>query len=244
MPFLYFFSLYYSLSLSICFYVLAIILLVQQSWHERLVRNHHYGEFFLIAGMATSYFDFLTYPLVMLGFPLVVALYWEDCGWKKALCKLVNYSLEWSVGYLGFWACKWILTDILTGGSVIQDALENLLIRTDVAESKSFVSGFLYVLQLNVSVYLNWPFAFLILGIVIVLLRRLWKNKECVIKDAKWPEALVIGLVALFSFGWFLLTQNHSEQHWVYTFKIFSVSVFAAVCAVEKWMNTGGTSHD
>lgn len=244
MPFLYFFSLYYSLSLSICFYLMTVILLVQQKWHEKLLSRHLYCEFFLIAGMATAYFDFLTYPLVTLGFPLVVALYWEDSGWKKMLGKLVGYSAEWAVGYLGFWACKWVLTDILTGGNIIQDAFHTLSVRTDVAWSRSFIGGFVYVLQQNVSVYLNWPFVLLILGITVSLFVFLWKRKSILKGSAGWKEALVIGGAALFPLGWFMLTQNHSEQHWMYTHKIFSVTVFAAICFVGKWVKGRTTSDD
>ncbi len=83
LPFLYFFNLYFSLSLSICFYLLAAILLLQQALHDKLIKTHHYGEFFLIAGAATAYFDFLTYPLVTLGFPLVTALYLGNVSGRK-----------------------------------------------------------------------------------------------------------------------------------------------------------------
>ena len=237
LPFLYFFTLYFSLSLSICFYLLAAILLLQQALHDKLIKTHHYGEFFLIAGAATAYFDFLTYPLVTLGFPIVTALYLEKCQWKKALSRLGGYSAEWGIGYLGLWAWKWIFTDVLTGGNVISDALSTLGTRIGTAESKSFLAGFLYVLQKNLSVYLNWPYALLCLGIAAGCFLLLWKNRS-ELKKEQWKTALVIGIVALFPFVWFLVTQNHSEQHWVFTNKIFSVSVFAAVSAVAKWTGT------
>lgn len=75
LPFLFFVSTYASLSLSICFYVMTISLLAQLGLDPLLVRKGMYGQFFLVVGMATSYFDFLTYPLVTLGFPLCVFLY-------------------------------------------------------------------------------------------------------------------------------------------------------------------------
>lgn len=232
-PFLYFFSLYFSLSLSICFYLVVVILAAQQSLHEWLIKKDYYCEFFLIAGMATSYFDFLTYPLITLGFPLAVALYREDCGWKKALGRLAGCSAQWCAGYLGLWACKWALTDLLAGGNVIPDALNTLRFRTGV-ESDSLVFGFLHVLRLNMSVYLNRPFALLAVVIGIVLLRMSWKNRKVPVQKRQWREGIVIALIALFPFGWFLVTQNHSQQHWMFTCKILSVTVFAVLCAAGK----------
>lgn len=237
LPFLYFFNLYFSLSLSICFYLLAAILLLQQALHDKLIKTHHYGEFFLIAGAATAYFDFLTYPLVTLGFPLVTALYLGNVSGRKLWAVWGGYSAEWGIGYLGLWAWKWIFTDVLTGGNVIRDALGTLETRTSVAESKSFLTGFLYILQKNLSVYLNWPYALLCMGIAAGCFLFLWKNRS-ELKKERWETALVIGIVALFPFAWFLVTQNHSEQHWMFTNKIFSISIFAAVSAVAKWTGT------
>lgn len=41
-------------------------------------------------------------------------------------------------------------------------------------------------------------------------------------------------LVAILPFGWALVVQNHLDEHWMFTYKIFSVSVFAVICAVGK----------
>lgn len=51
--FLYFFGLYFSLSLSICFYVLVAAMLIQVRWHEKFLEKGGYLEFFLLVGMAT-----------------------------------------------------------------------------------------------------------------------------------------------------------------------------------------------
>lgn len=233
-PFLYFFSMYFSLSLSLCFYVMSAVLLIQLIYHEKLNARDWYCELFLLTGMATAYFDFLTYPLVTLGFPLCVCLYLNREGWKRSLGKLAGYSLEWGVGYLGLWASKWVLTDLLAGGSTIPDAVNTLLVRTDTAENHSKLSGFLYVLKQNLSAYRNWAFALLLLGILLWLLLRAARNYRTVLCREQLLAGGVILLAALFPFAWFFATQNHSEQHWMFTCKILAVSVFAAICGVGR----------
>lgn len=232
-PFLYFFSLFTSLSLSICYYVMTALLLIQLRWDSQLRERGWYGEFFLVAGMITSYFDFLTYPLVTLGFPLCVCLYLDRSGAKNVFRRLVGYSVQWGVGYLGFWAIKWVLADILTGSNTIQDGISTIFTRTDIAADCTRTEGFLRVIRLNGSAYSNWAFLLLFLGIAVWFLLYIFKRSTGIRKE-RAAEGAVLLLVVLFPFVWFFFTQNHSEQHWIYTFKIFSVSIFALLCGAGK----------
>ncbi len=237
-PFLYYFSLYMSLSLSICFYVLAAVLLAQLKWHETLKEKGWYGLFFFLSGIATVYFDFLTYPLVTLGFPLCVFLYLSRDGFRRDVKHLAGFSAEWGMGYLGFWICKWILADLFTGSGTIRDGFHTLLERTGGVEEFSPVAGFFSVVKQNVSVYRNWGFYLLILGIVIWLACCVWKNRSGIAGE-NFAKAAVILLVSMYPFVWFLCAQNHSGEHCIYTYKILSVTVFAGICGVGKLWRRG-----
>lgn len=233
-PFLYFFSLYNSLSLSICFYLMSGGVLLQLRYNERLIERGIYGEFFMVMGMLTCYFDFLTYPLVTLGIPLCVSLYLNSHSAKEAGKSLFINSAEWSIGYLGLWVLKWTIVDLLYGTDTIGDGIRTLFERTAVAEEQtSRLSGFLAVLKSNMSVYINWGFILLAAGIFLWILGRLYRERKR-ITLASFQTAIVIWIVALYPFVWFFLTQNHSEEHWMFTYKIFSVSVFAGICGVGK----------
>lgn len=232
LPFLYFFTLYSSLSLSICFYLTAIAMCVQLTFHEKLLKGG-YSLFFLICGMCTSYFDFLTYPLVTLGFPLCVFLYLYRGSPSDSVKRLAGCSAEWGIGYLGLWALKWFLTDILTGGSTIRDGLLTVLTRTGAASAGSRLSGFFEVAGLNLSAFVNWGFypvfAALLAGCVFCLFRgRKRLSRDSILNGA------VLFLVCLFPFIWWFGAQNHSQQHWMFTCKIFSITVFALVCGVGR----------
>lgn len=233
-PFFYFIAMPFSLSLSICFYVLSVALIVQLNCHDQLEKRNRYGEFFLIVGMAVSYFDFLTYPLVCLGFPLCVALYLSNSGWKSSLRKFVSYSTQWCVGYIGMWAGKWVLADLLVGSNTISDALQTVLVRTGVSEVGSPFAGFLHVLKKNLQVYQNWGFYLLLLGVALILVKLFWKNRWEFGGRQGIEQGMVLLLVALLPLVWLFFTQNHSEQHYMYTCKIFTVTVFAGICAVDK----------
>ena len=101
LPFLFFVSTYASLSLSICFYVMTAAALIQLKADGLLARRGWYGLFFMAVGMATVYFDFLTYPLVTLVYPLGIYLYFHGGTPGKGIRGMVGNSAEWGIGYGG-----------------------------------------------------------------------------------------------------------------------------------------------
>lgn len=234
MPFQYFFSQYFSLSLSICFYIMTAALLVQLNCHKELVRRKWYGEFFLIVGMATSYFDLLTCPLITLGFPLCVYLYMKRDTWKEGIKALVYYSFEWCVGYAGLWIMKWVAADILVGSSTIADGIAALLERSGTAADMSRLQGFFSVVWQNCKVYTNWAYVLLVAVIVIGLMIGWVKKGRWKFASETIKEGAVLLAVAFYPLVWFMFAQNHSEQHWMFTCKILSISVFAGLCAVGR----------
>lgn len=79
---------------------------------------------FLVVGIITNYFDFLTAPLLTLGVPLAVVLYRKHrLGESKQLFwTLGTACLGWGLGYFGFWVLKWLIGSLGTGVNVFADA--------------------------------------------------------------------------------------------------------------------------
>lgn len=86
--------------------------------------------------------------------------------------KMFDYSVRWFCGYIGLWASKWLLADLLTDSSTVKDALYNLVVRTDSAEGYSRLKGFAHVILEKIKVYGNWCYAILVAVILIMLV---WK---------------------------------------------------------------------
>ncbi|MCM1046638.1 MAG: hypothetical protein NC417_14130 [Candidatus Gastranaerophilales bacterium] len=230
LPFMFFVSTFTSLSLSICFYIMLISMLIQMRFDERFMKKGVYGEFFLMIGMATSYFDFLTYPIITLVYPLCIYLYFHEQTVGGDIRKIFVYSVQWFWGYIGLWASKWALTDILTDGATIQDALMTLAARTDSAEEYSRFGGVVSVVAKNMQVYNNWCYVLLMVIIFLVL----WKGipKKGV---RKAPHSGILHfLLMLYPFIWLFVTQNHSEQHWQFTCRILAGSVFTGFAGCIK----------
>lgn len=248
LPFLYFFSLYASLSLSICFYILAVALLIQIRYNDMLEDRRLYAEFFMVVGMAASYFDFLTYPIITLGFPLCVWLYFSREKISVQLKRMIGYSAEWFVGYGGLWALKWVIADMVTGSGTIEDGIATLLERTGTVEDTSKASGYIGVIKENIGAFTNWGFYLIVFVIAVwitvsvagALTGKSGDKKSAHYFKKKITDAFPILVVAVYPFIWFFFTQNHSYEHSIFTCKILSVTVFALICAAGKFCGCGG----
>lgn len=239
LPFLFFVSTYASLSLSICFYVLTAAILIQLKMNDILLKREWYGLFFFIVGMTVVYFDFLTYPLVTLVYPLGIYLHFCGGNFRKNMLGIIKNSVEWSAGYVGMWAAKWILADCLTGSRCIQDALHTVFVRTGSAEGHSRIKGFFSVVGKNIHPFLNWGFILIIIALALIFLAKILKKAKTIKKYIPeigyiLPDTVSYFVLALYPFAWFFLTQNHSEQHWQYTCRILAGSVFAIAAGLCK----------
>lgn len=233
LPFLFFVSTYASLSLSICLYLMTVALLFQLRWADWLNEKKLYGEFFLLVGMATSFFDLLTYPLITLAYPLCVYLYFHGSDLLNSFKKIIKNSAEWFMGYIGMWAAKWLLTDLLTDSTTIKDAIDTILTRTQGVESTSRLGGLFEVTALNLQPFGNW--CYLLLGLAIAVWALVALVKTGIRKAmGNARNGITFFVVALYPLLWYLVTQNHSMEHWQFTCRILSVTVFAAVIGLHK----------
>lgn len=232
-------SSFASLSLSICLYLMLSGLLVMVYFNDKLDRINGYYTYFLIMGAMTSYFDFLTYPIVTFGFPVCVYLCMHQEKVKKRFVNFVVFGGLWSFGYIYMWATKWIFSDVLANNSTIKDALFTVGVRTG-SDTVSFVQ----VLAKNLDPYINRPYLLVLVAVMILSVVWIVKDK---IQGRKLEIVATIPLIVMViaPFLWWMFTQNHSGQHWVFTCRNFSLSVFSFLCLAGYLLrNRGDKSYD
>ena len=93
-----------SLTMSVCWILTLLAVEYMLLHHDRLHEKGQYPEFFLIVGILTSYFDFLTYPIVTLGIPLCCYFLLESDRLWNNIKRLTGFSVSWAIGYAGMWA--------------------------------------------------------------------------------------------------------------------------------------------
>ena len=211
-----------SLQFSTCYYLMqlfSIFILLSKD------NKKNYLYIFLLAGAATAYFDFLTYPMAVFGLPAVFAtiISGEKSTEEKTVDVLV-FFVFWALGYLMMWSSKWILASVFTDQNVIADAINSILFRasdTTGIGAQSF-NGF-DVLTENLGKFFYTPFILVYIALFVYYLLRERKMAYEKRVSGFLPYILLI-LAPVF---WLMLIKNHSMVHAYFTNKSLVVSAFA-----------------
>lgn len=220
-----------SLTMTVCWIITLgalIFMLLKNDW---LQEKRLYPEYFLTVGILTSYFDFLTYPVVTLGFPLC-AFFLINSGelLKEKLQKVIGYSVCWGIGYAGMWAMKWVIADLTLHTGTIKDAIWSIIGRTEAIGGRPRFNGGFYVIGLNLQEYdlIIYP----IMAAAVVLVSLILIIIAC---RKKGGRAILIQLVPYMitfciPFVWIIAVQHHSALHARFTFRIIAVAALAVGC--------------
>lgn len=186
--------------------------------------------FFLVIGITTAYFDFLTFPLVGLYFPLIFMLMREGT-WKKAVKLVIAGSVAWVIGYAGMWCGKWLIGSLITGSNILADALSRATNYTDMEYDGQAVN-FLQVILKNIQVFLKWPFLLVGIGVAIYEARNLIHAKTQHPLSAL--QCIPFLIIAFTPLCWYIMTGTHSYEHYWFTYRELCVSIFAVLAGIVK----------
>ena len=188
-------------------------------YDERLSRGAGYFYYFLLLGMLTCYFDFLTYPLVTVCMPLILVLYLHRDD-KDLLCFAIAAGIAWCVGYLGFWAMKWVVGSLLVGEDLVYNAYHHASYQMSTADTTG--GNRFEAIARNLAAVCRPGYAVLYLSCAACCLRGRhdWRT---LLHGGRW----VIAAAALVPFVWWPLAASHSIVHSIFTHRLLAITVFA-----------------
>lgn len=213
-------SLFMSLQFSNMFILtlvsFAVILLLEQHYaHNTELWIIH----FFVVGCLTSYFDFLTYPVITLGVPIAYLISKHCCNFKDSMLSLIQSSIAWGVGYVGFWAAKWVGGSIVSRTNILMNAIRSVATRSS-HEALEQTLAFWDVVQRNNDVRGNFMNLVIILSVIIVIC-------ALVLKFRFEYRNLVLLLVGIYPLVWYSITLNHAYIHFWFTYREFGITIFA-----------------
>lgn len=232
-----------SFTMSVCFFITLgamLFMLLRDGW---LREKRYYPEFFLCVGILTAYFDFLTYPVVTLGFPLCVYfLISERTGILESLKKIIIYSGCWGVGYAGMWASKWVVADVTLQTGTIRDAVWNVIGRTEAIGGRPRMNGGWYVISLNLKEYGSGVYGILAGVLAVSVLAALaWALYRRAPLRAVLETVFPFLIAGCIPFVWIIVVQHHSALHARFTFRILGVAAMALACMAAGLIKTSKT---
>ncbi len=223
-------SVYKSLQLSTVVYISLAGMLALLLFDKKL--SGRYPLFFMALGMATAFFDLLTYPLVSLGLPLVLYFLCKGpASLRSGMTDLFVLPLCWCIGYGCMWAGKWLLWSLVSSADVwgsIRGAIAFRVSDNYMEHTFSFgqvVSGVLGTYY-NSALY-KLPFGAALLYCLYLSLRVI--NDPEIKPYPRMKALLPILGVCLFPFVWWRVLLNHSAIH-PFPAKQIASAVFALLC--------------
>ncbi len=197
-------------------------------WREGSLESKWLGYFFLVIGMATCYVDFLTFPLMGMGLPLVYLLNQsEDMPFARKTIKIVLSGVTWAAGYVGMWTSKWVLASIVLGKNVIGDAVRQVIYRSSsTADVGDFSISPFMALASNLSCFTN---AFFLLIIILGLIGVWIYRKKRQVEGYCLQNCIPYVCVCAVPFVWTFLFKNHSYGHGSFTYRMFTVTIYGGM---------------
>ena len=182
---------------------------------------------FLLLGIATSYFDLLTFPLLTWALPALwlTALSSYDKA-SKSFLSVAKTAVSWLSGYALFWLAKWVIATPVLGYNVVKEAFSEIFVRTGTIEEE--IEHFFFAFNRTDNIFLNWKhyenhaytliiLAWIVVSIVISLDGRFSLRRF----DPAYP---IIGFSGI---AWYLVLSNHTTIHHFMTYRIFNICISA-----------------
>lgn len=208
--------------------VFASILLLWKpdKWNEKNIIL-----FFFCVGAVTVYLDFLTFPVVSLGIPMLYWLLYRNDSPIQKIKYVVLLSLAWGGGYALLWATKWCLCALTYDPLVISNAM----LHADKWSSSSVEHSRLFLTLGVIKKYLaliwsmNW-LSVLITGCVCLFIMQ---------KNGRWfYNNCWMLLIAIIPFVWSMVLVNHNYAHFGFTWRLIIITMLSFSFFVYRVIKT------
>ena len=185
---------------------------------------------FLLCGILTAYFDFLTYPISTFGVPMLLYLYLSGTDSEESkIIATVKNGLFWCIGLAGMWVSKWVVASIVLGENIVATCFGSVKYRTSTMTS-DWVGEYTAFdcVVVNYKVFLITPitiFAMIYTGALVYRFFRHNRLSAGNICRILFPF-FVTGLAPAV---WYAFAKNHSMIHTWFTNKACVVSLLAVL---------------
>lgn len=197
-----------------CFFLMMLCSILVLAVNRKRLTGMFCGVVMFVTGAVTVYFDFLTTPVLTLGFPAIFILLRRDAlpDWRMLLLCVIC----WGLGYFGLWATKWVISPLVSGLDIMAEAVNAAHIRAG-GISEALMAG-------NAK---EWTLlALVFMGLAAVLLSVIYVRRSVRVPQ-RVDSAMPIAVIALIPFIWVLALQNHSAVHYWFVWRIFSLTIFS-----------------
>lgn len=212
--------------------VLAVLYLVKH-------KKRWLGKCFWLLGMLTNFFDFLTFPLMTLGIPLIIVLVLsvrEELGRQKGWSTMLKLSLLWGTGYGLTWIAKWVLAALVLKADIVGEVSGKIAERTLGTGETQIQRLEMYKLNIKSLFLLEGSreigMFLLVLAAAGVILFFLFRKKN----PRKLSDYGPVFAVCLFPYIWYGILAEHSLMHYWFTYRAQAVTIFGVLLVYSEFL--------
>lgn len=169
-------------------------------------------------GAVTVYLDFLTTPMLALGYTLLLGWAAEESFGSRPAARnlhLLLYALSWAGGYVALWATRWWLAEMITGMPVVDNALDAIAYRSAAPFNATHLLH-----------YLDKALVAIVIVAVVAVALLIWQRRRAMSAlRSRWPLAVI----ALLPVAWWLVVRNHSVEFFWFTWRAVGTTVAATI---------------
>jgi hypothetical protein len=234
----------HNVSQCLAFFTPFIITLIGSILALTCKRNFYYYIFVL--GALECFFDFLTFPLITLGFPLLLFLivinYEKICTFQKNFLVVFYSSVNWCCGYLLFLVLRWMLATIIFHKNMFYFSFKKLIYRLSNTmpgvDNLNFFEFRWNTIKLNlVTMFPTLSIKIMIFTLILLVFLILIFGRKKILKPI-----LPVLIIAIYPFIWYLVLANHSIIHFaIFGYKILSIFIFALLSFVGVYYKISRT---
>ena len=193
--------------------------------------NCFYDFYFLFSGIVVAYLDFLTYPVVTLGIPLVLWLIiHKPVGVWNSLKTLIRFSAFWLIGYTVMWTGKWVLNYLFNSHGIIDDVILQIRTRLGVTNGVTAISPII-VFQTVLGRPTRTLPMIICAGAALYIVTIMVKN-GFVFSKTRFASCIPYLFVALYPFIWMSVMKNHCLEHNYFVYRILAVTWFSLISII------------
>lgn len=197
-----------SIQYTTCFYIMFISAIVFLKWPKLL---DNLVAYFVIGGL-TSFFDYLTTPVLTITIPLIIILLYKRgaISYKRILLVL----FIWGLGYGAIWSTKWLIS-LWLGVDDIEFALNGL-------SGNGYYTFTALFNWTEPHKYQNLTIGLLLSAFLITSCIYLYRRKKT--QYVAFADKLFV--VSLIPFGWYIVFLGHSIVHIFFTYRSLIPTAF------------------
>ena len=221
------FTIAKSLQLADIFYIMMISMILILWIYLKKVDEKLLLYVFFFNGIAVAFFDFLTYPLVAWGVPMLLVTFLYQKDTKTGLLQTIKYGLVWIFAYGGMWGAKIILATLFTDENILEDATNQVNLHT-TASGEWFGEPINLgnALSHNISNATSIPMLLMYVLLVIFIIAYILKNRKYVYNKNSF---MCLTLITLSPFAWYVVMVHHSFLHAYMTYRELGICVFGII---------------